>query len=156
MTFTVVAENADSYQWQIDRNDGKGFVALNDTWLWKGTKTASFSFVLDASRENIPFRVVVTNAQGSVTSEAVKATIATTINGVTYKSTSSTTCKVVSYDGTVSSLTIPETVDGMTVTEIGEEAFMGNTYLTSIDLPDTVEVIRARAFMGCTNLSSMS
>jgi hypothetical protein len=41
------------------------------------------------------------------------------------------------------------------VTEIGEEAFM-NKSITAITLPNTVTVIRARAFKGCTNLAAMS
>ena len=77
------------------------------------------------------------------------------LNEVTYKPLTSTTCTVVSYSGTGSSLTIPDTVENMTVTEIGVEAFMDNKKLVSIDLPDTITVIRARAFKGCTSLSDM-
>ena len=77
-------------------------------------------------------------------------------DGVTFEAITDTTCCIVSYTGSASSLTIPETVEGMTVTEIGVEAFMNNTTLVSIDLPDTITVIRARAFKGCTSLSSMS
>ena len=76
-------------------------------------------------------------------------------DGVTYEPLTSTTCAVVSYSGTASSLIIPETVEGMTVVEIGVEAFMDNKSLVSIDLPDTITVIRARAFKGCTSLSDM-
>ena len=77
------------------------------------------------------------------------------VDGVTYAPITTTTCKVISYAGTASTLTIPETVEGMTVTEIGEQAFMNNTILVSIDLPDTITIIRARAFKGCINLSEM-
>ncbi len=64
---------------------------------------------------------------------------------------------VVSYTGSATAITIPANPrEGYTVTEIGEEAFMGNTALVSIDLPDTVTAIRARAFKGCTSLSQMN
>ena len=83
------------------------------------------------------------------------------VNGVTYEritdpTTQNVSLRVKSYAGSVSSLVIPTVVEGLTVTEIGEEAFMGNTTLTSIDLPNSITVIRARAFKNCTNLSSMT
>ena len=77
------------------------------------------------------------------------------LNDVTYEPLTDTTCAVISYSGSANSLVIPGTVNGMTVTEIGEEAFMDNKYLVSIDLPDTITVIRARAFKNCSNLSEM-
>ena len=59
------------------------------------------------------------------------------------------------YTGTDSQVIVPDKVDGVAVTEIGVEAFMDNKSLVSIDLPDTITVIRARAFKGCTRLSDM-
>ncbi|MBQ2833496.1 MAG: leucine-rich repeat protein, partial [Clostridia bacterium] len=44
-------------------------------------------------------------------------------------------------------------LDGVTV--IGESAFEGCTSLNSANLPDTVEIIGVRAFANCTSLSSM-
>lgn len=38
------------------------------------------------------------------------------------------------------------------LTEIEEEAFMGNTSITTVVIPKTVQRIGARAFVGCTNL----
>ena len=77
------------------------------------------------------------------------------VNDVTYQKLTDTTCLVKSYAGSATSLTIPDKIEGMTVTEIGEEAFMDNKKLVSIDLPDTITVIRARAFKNCSNLSDM-
>ena len=60
---------------------------------------------------------------------------------------------------TATQLTIPATVEvhgeNMTVNEIGEEAFMDNTNLQSVFLPDSIVTIHARAFKGCSNLYSM-
>ncbi len=63
--------------------------------------------------------------------------------------------EVTAYTGTAAEVIIPETVDGYTVIAVGESAFEGNTALTSIDLPDTVKVIRRRAFANCSNLANM-
>ena len=63
---------------------------------------------------------------------------------------------VVGYTGNYSSYAVSEVVNGKTVTEINDEAFMNNTSITSISLPNTISVIGARAFSGCTNLTQMT
>ncbi len=56
---------------------------------------------------------------------------------------------VIGYDGSASrDVVIPEKLDGMTVKEIGEYAFWGEG-ITSLTLPNSVEVIRLGAF--CDN-----
>ena len=78
------------------------------------------------------------------------------VSNLTYEDTSSTTVCLIRYDGDEAVVKIPETYQGKTVTEIAPDAFLNNTTITSIDLPDTIEVIGARAFKGCTNLYSMN
>ena len=62
---------------------------------------------------------------------------------------------VAQYTGSDSVVTVNETYYNTTVTRIGEAAFKNNTTITTVYLPDTVQVIEKQAFMGCTNLSSM-
>ena len=64
--------------------------------------------------------------------------------------------EVVKYNGSSATLTIPESVNGKTVIRIGASALEGNTTLTSINLPDTIQVIGERAFANCTNLAEMN
>ncbi|MGN1020635.1 MAG: transglutaminase domain-containing protein [Aristaeellaceae bacterium] len=59
------------------------------------------------------------------------------------------------YQGSDATVVVPDTIDDLPIKEIGAEAFMNNTTLQKITLPDTVEVIGARAFSGCTSLSEM-
>ena len=144
-----------SYQWQYSTDSGT---------TWKNNsgdkaKTATFSIAANATRYGYEYRCMLTgDADAVLYTDSVKIIGPMIINGVTYAALAddATKCKVVSYSGDAASVVIPEIVNGMTVTRIGEEAFMGNTTLTSIDLPDTIVVIEARAFKGCTNLSSMS
>lgn len=49
-----------------------------------------------------------------------------------------------------SELTVPEVVNGQTVTAIGPQAFANCTDLTTVILPDTVTSIGHAAFSGCT------
>ena len=155
VSFKVVATGDGlTYQWQTK-------VSATSSWAntgLTGAQTATLTFAPNAAFDGRQYRCVVTDANGNTaTSDAATLTVNTSIilNDVTYEPLTSTTCVLVSYAGSASSLVIPETVEGMTVTEIGEEAFMDNKSLLSIDLPDTITVIRARAFKNCSNLSEM-
>lgn len=52
-------------------------------------------------------------------------------------------------------LVIPESIDGMEVTEIYSNAFEGCINLTGVDIPKTVERIGERAFADCFSLKSV-
>ncbi len=67
-------------------------------------------------------------------------------------------CSVVGIgEATDTVLHIPETSpDGLTVKYIGEYAFQGNTEITEVILPDTVEVIQMYAFNECTALRKVT
>lgn len=51
---------------------------------------------------------------------------------------------------------VPETIDGITVTDVGEHGFAGASKITSVTLPDTVTVIGKQAFSGCTALKTVN
>ena len=53
---------------------------------------------------------------------------------------------------TGSNVTIPEAIDGYTVTGIGDNAFCSCRNLTSVTIPNTVTEIGFDAFAGCTNI----
>ncbi len=69
--FEVTATGTDvTYQWQIDRNDGKGFVNLN------GANSAAYtSGITDADCNGFKYQCVIRNAAGSVTTDTVTLTI---------------------------------------------------------------------------------
>ena len=62
---------------------------------------------------------------------------------------------ITGYSGGVAALFIPETIDGHTVTAIGNRAFKGNLRLAAVTIPDTVTEIGQDAFSGCTGLTSI-
>ena len=70
-TFEVTATGTDvTYQWQIDRNDGKGFVDIN------GAAGATYTTgVTDKSCDGFKYQCVIRNAAGSVTTAAVTLTV---------------------------------------------------------------------------------
>lgn len=62
------------------------------------------------------------------------------------------TVTITGYDNSLASVEIPETIDGRTVTTIGDKAFYECSSLSSISLPESVNRIGDLAFMGCDNL----
>ena len=60
---------------------------------------------------------------------------------------------ITGYTGSNTSITIPETINGIKVTAIANLAFRGCTSLTSIVIPESVTTIGYCAFKGCTNLT---
>lgn len=53
-------------------------------------------------------------------------------------------------------LEIPSVLGNLPVTVIADEAFLDNTALVSVTIPDSVTTIRDGAFSGCVNLESIS
>lgn len=63
--------------------------------------------------------------------------------------------EIVRCDNSVTSPIIPAYIDNIPVKVIGEKAF-ANSRITSIQLPETLERIKPRAFSMCSDLSSLS
>ena len=79
-TFTVTASGTDlKYQWQVNKNDNKGFVDIDGA--------DSESYTLNAASKEFngyQFQCVVSNQSGSVTSELVTLTVTEDTTPVTY------------------------------------------------------------------------
>lgn len=58
--------------------------------------------------------------------------------------------------GGVREITVPQTIGGMTVTELGESCFWDFGSLMTVHLPDTLEIVGNCAFEGCGNLRAIA
>lgn len=58
------------------------------------------------------------------------------------------------YIGTGTDVVIPDTIEDYPVTVIGESAFMQNTELVSVSIPDSVKAIEDKAFYKCSSLKT--
>lgn len=56
----------------------------------------------------------------------------------------------------IAELSIPSEINGITVTDIGEQAFQGCEYLETIIIPDSVCEIDATAFWDCVSLLNVT
>ncbi|NLT09737.1 MAG: leucine-rich repeat protein [Ruminococcus sp.] len=63
---------------------------------------------------------------------------------------------ITGFKGSDSVLIIPDTIEGLPVTEIGKNVFAGMSELTAVVIPDTVKSIGERSFSACPNLSSVT
>ena len=62
---------------------------------------------------------------------------------------------LICYLGTEKNITLPDKLDGSDY-NIRSNAFNGNTYITSVIIPDSVTTIGYNAFNGCTSLKSVT
>ncbi len=98
------------------------------------------------------YTITIKALSGNTELESVNKAFTVTGDFVFAVRDDSTGMVVVKYNGTASTLTVPNTVAGLPVVEIGAQAFEGNTKLKSVTLPATIEIIGRRAFAECKNL----
>ena len=66
------------------------------------------------------------------------------------------TVTITGYEGVDTEIVIPESYGDYTVTYVSPTAFAGNTVITGVSVPKTVESIEERSFEGCTALKRMT
>ena len=97
--------------------------------------------------------ILPTNAeQSAAASEAEEYTC----RNFTYHILDDGTAEIIRYAGLDEELMIPDELDGLTVTGIGNEAFSGCFFLTTITIPDSVTSIGEWAFKDCSSLTAIT
>lgn len=92
-SFLVIANNVDTYQWQVSTDGGSNFAPLVDGAEYSGTQTANLTVIAPNSTKNGNlYRVLVSNSAGSCTPLAsnqatltMKAGRVITNRGITYR-----------------------------------------------------------------------
>jgi len=152
VTFTVEANGAETYQWQYSKDEGETWTS----WTSASYKQPSISMSVTAARQAMVYRCILSDANGNeLVSEVVRILKPMEYEGVIFELNDDGNLTVIDYTGNSTSVVVPESFEGYTVTVIGECAFENKTFIESIDLPDTITVIRRRAFAGCTSLCDM-
>ena len=64
--------------------------------------------------------------------------------------------EITKYNGKDTEITIPNQIDGLEVTSIGESAFEENESIVSVTIPNTVVDIKTNAFAKCSNLLNVT
>ena len=105
----------------------------------------NYEYLIDENGVTIPSVVAVRKTNVEETDSA----------DFTYNILNGVYCEITGYKGTAEAIRIPSEMDGYIVQRIGEYAFSKNTSLTTVVFPDTIEVIRAYAFSGCSSLTDI-
>ena len=80
----------------------------------------------------------------------------TTEDGLIYRIYSEESyAEITGYNGNGKNLIIPESLDGVPVTSIGQQAFVNCTTLESVEIPDSITRMGYWAFSGCSNLKQV-
>jgi hypothetical protein len=74
----------------------------------------------------------------------------------TYTTNDDNTITITEYTGSGGAVTIPDTINGLPVTSIGNAAFAYCSSLTNVTIPDSVTNIGYEAFYRCISLSSVT
>lgn len=107
----------------------------------------------EESTHNFIIRLDLTNWDWDTeTGATFTVTVAAATNTFSFDLTTGT---ITEYNGTDTVVVIPSKINGVTVTTIGTDAFLGLN-ITSVTIPDSVTEIGANAFAGCTNLTSVN
>ena len=144
VTWTA-AGGATKYQLLLTTSDGTAALL---------GETAALNYTVPGLKLLQPgdYTITIKALSGNTELESVNKAFTVTGDFVFAVRDDSTGIVVVKYNGTASTLTVPNTVAGLPVVEIGAQAFEGNTKLKSITLPATIEIIGRRAFAECKNL----
>lgn len=107
----------------------------------------------EESKHNFIIRLDLTNWDWNTkTGATFTVTVAAATNTFYFDETTGTITK---YNESDTVVVIPSKINGVTVTTIGTDAFLGLN-ITSVTIPDSVTEIGANAFAGCTNLTSVT
>lgn len=107
----------------------------------------------ESAVRNFIVRLDLTNWDwGTITGATFTITVTAPSRDFTFDATTGTIKK---YNGNDTVVVIPSKINGVTVTTIGTDAFLGLN-ITSVTIPDSVTEIGANAFAGCTNLTSVT
>ena len=77
----------------------------------------------------------------------------TTYEGIKWASTNDNKITIYGYLGSATSVTIPEKINNLPVTKIGDKVFSNCTNIAYIDIPNGVTSIGNYAFSNCTNIA---
>jgi hypothetical protein len=87
----------------------------------------------------------------------VQGSVRATISGdYGYSIINGTEAEITSYAGAGGAVVIPNSIDGYSITSIGDYAFYSSTVLTAVTIPDGVTHIGNAAFYGCGSLTSVA
>ena len=138
------------YSVQYSVNAGLSWAAFQD-----GQSTNTTTTVTGLTNDSAYlFRVSAVNAAGIGAGATVRVT-PSAANAFLYAQ-NATGITITKYTGAATAVSVPQFINGMRVTEIGNGAFQGRGDVTRITLPQGITRIGNNAFDGCGQLTSVN
>lgn len=116
--------------------------------------TSSNSNVASVSKKGVVVAKKAGKAKITVTQGKIKTYYTINVSPYLYDIVNNRV-KINKYVGSSSKVIIPESIDGLKVTEIGSKAFTNNTKIKYVSIPNSVSIIGSKTFSGCDNLSKI-
>ncbi|SEK57185.1 leucine-rich repeat protein [Ruminococcus albus] len=91
-----------------------------------------------------------------ILSNSISASAATVYGDWEYEITGDHTAKLVKYNGKDAEISIPQGIDGYSITELGEKLFFNNTAVKSVKIPRGIQSIPSYCFGNASNLESVA
>lgn len=105
---------------------------------------------ISAGDYNIPTDAIIYN-----NTQPSKQVLHTDENGIVYFEYETNKYKVYDYVGTSPIVIIPSTYNEFNITEIRDQAFYNNDYITNITIGNNINNIGKSVFFGCTNINKV-
>ena len=77
VTLSIEAENAKEYEWQYSNDGGESWKPLTNAEIWEGNRSNILTFTALKNYDQLQFRCVVSNQDGSVKSQPILLTVLT-------------------------------------------------------------------------------
>ncbi|MGP8199388.1 MAG: leucine-rich repeat domain-containing protein [Limisphaerales bacterium] len=150
VTITPSAAVSAGAEWQVDGGAWQPSGAMAE--VSAGAHTVQFTNI---AGWNAPSNQIVTITNGFLTAATANYTAQEQQSGPFVYLANAGAVTIISYSGPGGAVTIPSTINGLSVTSIGQNAFQNCSNLTSVTLPAGVTNIGTQAFYECGNLTSI-
>ena len=151
--FTVVKEGVTEPVLSIPDFGSANVVSIENAE--EGTYTATVT-VIDGLNDTVVKTATIVVSEGVLFVNGSDTYIYTILSGAAANGGDGAAIRYADPGAAPADVVIPSVVNGVPVVRIDNEAFMNATKLATVSVPDTVTVIGARAFKGCTALTNMT
>lgn len=159
MVVTLSAEIADSFRLYVKyvsfKNESYSQIINLDSVNGTASYVLEDPQIFDAYYEITAIAVKGEDISCRMTPITLKGKFEGVWNGFAWKENDDGEITIVEYNGHESKVVVPQTINGLPVTTIGERAFCDNYDITSVILPEGIKTIQYAAFAECGRLYSV-
>ncbi|OQB15962.1 MAG: Fibronectin type III domain protein [Firmicutes bacterium ADurb.Bin193] len=148
-------ENATNIELQVSQDGGAIWESAETTELLNSSSTTATVDGLEFETE-YKFRLVVTGGEREGISNVVEVKTLGEISPESDFDFDPAAQMIMEYLGSDAEVTIPKTIEGVTVTAIANDAFYNCDTLFTVNIPDSITYIGDWAFEDCNNLTAVT